>query len=737
MSEDNNNDLEENLKINNLDNITDKSESFNDKTVKCHRCGGDLMLGITYFGRIVLTLYTFHGLFFLYNIIFQYIILFGGILYDINYRLFQILFSMIYILFSISAANILVIPTYEFLTFPFLSYRNPFLHLMSFTYIMKNVKFNTDIAIKKNSNLVNIILIFIEIVYTIGLLSSYLSISSVIKDYTKIVILYFIYSYYLTLLFSYFFIFIYLFYRLILHSSEKYNKNNNDKNIKHSRLKKYLIILKDSFDVDAFFSEREELPDINLLSYIINPFLMKNYEFKNGKQFKKKHMEDYCDTIGFYQRAILLILSIILLLIFIISYKEKITVLSLTAFIFLFLALSTLSIGLNFPFCFRNKKTFGNFFAATNYRYKYKMRHPIMISLVRFISNVLVEIICIALIYVFFFMKDTKDIESIDFIKKSNLNTINMTDFNQYNRDLLLPSVCFSSVHNIPISLFLPFIIDAYYNEDNNKNTSISSLDILQYKNLFYSEDYEIKNYGDLVKHFSKDNSTVRMIHYNVKNKKEELTILSIKGTSYKKDIFIDIQLYFPSVLLNILTTFSLSQKGDQSSKLIETSFNLPFRIFFNFLIIDDYLALLLKAYSENVYNFHKTVVIVGHSLGGGLAKILGRFLKKQAISLSGPGMNAFNSLFEFGGKNENFGISNIDLIPDMDLVPRVEVSGGTIYRLVCDAGAFACHSSTRSLCEILVMCRHPNYKEYCLKIADIDEEKIKRIEKLSELNDY
>ena len=53
-----------------------KSNPFENINInqRCNRCTGDVMLGITYLGRIILTLYTFHGLFFVYNCIFQYII---------------------------------------------------------------------------------------------------------------------------------------------------------------------------------------------------------------------------------------------------------------------------------------------------------------------------------------------------------------------------------------------------------------------------------------------------------------------------------------------------------------------------------------------------------------------------------------------------------------------------------------------------------------------------------------
>ena len=60
-----------------------------------------------------------------------------------------------------------------------------------------------------------------------------------------------------------------------------------------------------------------------------------------------------------------------------------------------------------------------------------------------------------------------------------------------------------------------------------------------------------------------------------------------------------------------------------------------------------------------------------------------------------------------------------------MDLVPRVEVSGGTIYRIICKEGPLDCHSKELSLCEVLIMCNHPNYKEYCTKIAQLNEGQI------------
>ena len=61
------------------------------------------------------------------------------------------------------------------------------------------------------------------------------------------------------------------------------------------------------------------------------------------------------------------------------------------------------------------------------------------------------------------------------------------------------------------------------------------------------------------------------MVQYNVRNRKNYVTILAIKGTSYNIDIYLDMQLYFSSVLLNLLSTFSiLSEKNSLSFRLIE-----------------------------------------------------------------------------------------------------------------------------------------------------------------------
>ena len=709
---------EKNKKNNKVDKKEDNEEINKIKKNKQEcviRLGGDIMYAITFLGRIIFTLYSFHGLFFIYNFIIQYIILVPGILYDFDSKMAQFSLGCIYLLFAVCTSNILVIPTFEFFNFPFLHYRNPFAHFQSFYYIIEDKEFDTEKITRENNNYINSILLFVEILYSLGYALGLGSITVKVKDFIKIIVLFLIYLYYLIIFLNYILISFYLLYKLVQDSIER-NKQNNGK----SCCGKFCDIVKGIFDFEKFFEKRKPIPEINLLSYVVNPLIKKNYNIP--KEQIKKYCEDRWDIISIILRVLLLFLSTICSCVIV---KKDAS--SIFFFVLFFLIMSGVSVIMNFQCCFRNKKTFGHFWSP-KIEYKVEMKSAKMVSTIRFFCFIISLLASVLLFYTFFFVSESDKIE--EFPEFSPSDKI-------INKTLLLPNICSSSIHSIPIYLFLPFINDAYYYNNNPKISPnyFSSLNIKKYRELFFDDSYDIKVIGNLIE--NNDPESVKMIQYDVKTPKDELTILSIKGTSHKRDIYLDFQLYFPSILLNILSTFSIfgQQKETLSFKFIEYSLSIPYRLFSQYLIVDGYLEDLKAAYIKNQEHFKNNIVIVGHSLGGGLCKILGRLVKQQAISLSGPGVNAFHNLWKYEGQSENFEISAIDLVPDMDLVPRVEVSGGTIYRIVCKEGPLDCHSKVLSLCEILIMCRNPNYEDYCRKMANLNDKQINSIFEDSELN--
>ena len=73
--------------------------------------------------------------------------------------------------------------------------------------------------------------------------------------------------------------------------------------------------------------------------------------------------------------------------------------------------------------------------------------------------------------------------------------------------------------------------------------------------------------------------------------------------------------------------------------------------------------------------------------------------------------------------------------MPDLDIVPRVEISGGAVYRVLCEKGILSCHEVTRTLCMLGVMCNMEHltgdlcngvysYKEYEEDFIKVKENK-------------
>ena len=611
-------------------------------------------------------------------------------------QLMQLIVGILYLLFAILISNVLVIPTYEFLSFNFLKYKNPLIHLSTFSYINNRDKqFNSKTIKEKSYVYINIFLIAIGLFYIIGFFCGLFSNMILIKHLAEFLILTFVYIYYLIIFFCYILISIYTIYKNPLNFKPKV------------------------------------LPDINLLSYSLNPIYYDNYEKNCEEKQETQSKEKFWDIRNFIRIGLNAIFALIVIFINIktITYNKKnnkkisfLDVLSLIINVLFTGSIFSLSIVLNFPFCFKNQID-----SKLSLKKEAKPKHPFMLPIIRIICFILSTFISSILVIAFFLMEEQNG-DYIDLDVFSNIPKKKMKS------NSLLPNICNSFIYNIPIYLYIPFMNDAYYYNESNR---FSSFKIPNYRKIFFDKEYVIEVKGNIIEGDDK----VKMVRYDIKNGKKNVnvTILAIKGTSNKKDVYMDFQLFMPSVFLNFLSTFSIfgTEMDSFIFKIVEFSLSLPYRLFYQYLFIDKYYIKELQiAYKKNnnLEPFLNNVVIVGHSLGGGLSKILARIKKVQSISLSGPGINAFHTRWTEEGNSENFDLSFIDLVPDMDLIPRVEESGGTIYRIICKKGPFSCHKKTLSLCEALAMCRNPYYDFYCDKVAGLHHNEIEEIIKDSDL---
>ncbi|CAF0987314.1 unnamed protein product, partial [Didymodactylos carnosus] len=120
----------------------------------------------------------------------------------------------------------------------------------------------------------------------------------------------------------------------------------------------------------------------------------------------------------------------------------------------------------------------------------------------------------------------------------------------------------------------------------------------------------------------------------------------------------------------------------------------------------------------------NKTLILIGHSLGGGLAKLAGIALNNTAviISISGPGVSYSRAKYD---ETKNILMDSINqrvfnIIHDRDIVPWADKQAGLIQQITCPKAysRLQCHSINPIFCNLLKNCGNPRgfkiNKEIC-----------------------
>ena len=200
----------------------------------------------------------------------------------------------------------------------------------------------------------------------------------------------------------------------------------------------------------------------------------------------------------------------------------------------------------------------------------------------------------------------------------------------------------------------------------------------------------------------------------------EKLTVVSFRGTSERLDAALDAQMFLSSALLtcssilSLFTTTSIPYTNRQIKKVVAS----PLILLKPISLAEKYVRD-LKAWYEQIPK-NVNILFTGHSLGGGLAKLFGHLYGRPSIAVSGPGVTLLQQVYApidqsiwIDNDYESSLTSQTDVIPDLDVVPRVEISTGTRYRVLCNAGIAPCHSIDRTLCMTGIMCE-TEHEQFC-----------------------
>ena len=197
------------------------------------------------------------------------------------------------------------------------------------------------------------------------------------------------------------------------------------------------------------------------------------------------------------------------------------------------------------------------------------------------------------------------------------------------------------------------------------------------------------------------------LITIEIPNEKP-LSIFAIQGSIKKLDWWVDIEIFCSSAIFSFLNRISLTQLESLTSNIITMLLTIPLRFLENLTLFKKYTESLNPFIYEEIkkINGTKNIIFVGHSLGGGLAKFFGMKYHKESVSFSGPGITPLEFKLKKELNYKYYKTNLIDVIPDYDIIPRIETSSGIRYRVLCNKGFFECHGIERTICQMGATCR-------------------------------
>jgi len=177
-------------------------------------------------------------------------------------------------------------------------------------------------------------------------------------------------------------------------------------------------------------------------------------------------------------------------------------------------------------------------------------------------------------------------------------------------------------------------------------------------------------------------------------------SIIAVRGTSSVVEVLEDLNFWMPVGFLQLASSFGPSFYSTRS--ILQTLTSGERTSYRKSAFFD------LVEYVGSVKNdtLGHTLYITGHSLGGGIAAAIGGIYDIPAVTFSAPGLKATSTILRPEPKADPLVRQIVNVVPDRDLVPKVDEQAGTVLRTVCPLGNPGnCHRLSVTMCELLASC--------------------------------
>jgi hypothetical protein len=243
----------------------------------------------------------------------------------------------------------------------------------------------------------------------------------------------------------------------------------------------------------------------------------------------------------------------------------------------------------------------------------------------------------------------------------------------------------------------------AYFDEDGSGSLKAMIDDLFPNEGLTIVRSHERKSAGPLFLEIASSEST----------------IISIRGTDVGRlrDFMENAKLFGEPVVFQMLSSIFPTMRywsHNTGAKVIAWLFEL--NSFFGLQEEADYYKPLVERVME-LSRQGTRVIITGHSLGGGLARIVGALTHEPSVSFSPPGLAMSHRKYSVKHSDgsitriQNKGLHgrSIAVVTDYDFLAQIDHQVGLVQRILCDkddkAHQNSCHLLEGTICHILEHC--------------------------------